>query len=160
MRYHTTFEILVTSPVNPVLLLIQHMGTGPSLQKRQQQRKYSDLEVGNYSLRHLIRRGSHFEIRAAVHKPTCTDVAVKVISKADMLDRHWRRLAVERDVLSHVSHNNIIKILETIETDTQVYLFMELLCCHVCFVSISSREKNSYNLLLDAGFSSPSSKTR
>jgi calcium-dependent protein kinase len=68
---------------------------------------------------------------AATHLKTKSERAVKVISKARFTrsaDRqyHYEQLRAEIEVMKKLEHANVIKMFEVFETETELYIVMEL----------------------------------
>ena len=78
------------------------------------------------SLLILIVRGSFSVVKEAVHIPTKTTVAMKTISKRYMSKRGWDNLCREIEIMLHLSHPNVLKMHEFIDTPTHVHLVLEL----------------------------------
>lgn len=106
-------------------------GTSKNSKRRVARKGASSLDVGQYSLRHLIGRGSFSEVRMAVHKPTCAEVAVKIITKANLKPADQKRVQIEREVHTQLTHPHIVRLIEVMETETHMYFFMELAKCNV-----------------------------
>ncbi|XP_059534405.1 serine/threonine-protein kinase MARK2-like [Myotis daubentonii] len=79
-----------------------------------------DCQFGNYALLSKIGRGSFGQVRLARHLITSMKVAVKIVNCEDPAD-----VAEEIDCLKELNHPNIIKLFEVINTNHQVYMFME-----------------------------------
>ncbi|XP_059534401.1 serine/threonine-protein kinase MARK2-like [Myotis daubentonii] len=79
-----------------------------------------DCQFGNYALLSKIGRGSFGQVRLARHLITSMKVAVKIVNCEDPAD-----VAEEIDCLKELNHPNIIKLFEVVNTNHQVYMFME-----------------------------------
>ncbi|XP_023601818.1 serine/threonine-protein kinase MARK2-like [Myotis lucifugus] len=75
---------------------------------------------GNYAILDDIGRGSFGEVRLARHLPTNMKVAVKIVNCEDPAD-----VAEEIYCMKELNHPNIVKLFEVVNTDHQVYIFME-----------------------------------
>ncbi|XP_070270307.1 serine/threonine-protein kinase MARK2-like [Myotis yumanensis] len=75
---------------------------------------------GNYAILDNIGRGSFGEVRLARHLLTNRKVAVKIVNCEDPAD-----MAEEIYCLKELNHPNIIKLFEVVNTNNQVYMFME-----------------------------------
>jgi len=71
-------------------------------------------------------QGSFGRVVRAVDRATGESCAVKIIDKSSVRQECARELAREVDILSSLSHPNIIHFLKTYETPTSLYLVMEL----------------------------------
>lgn len=61
-----------------------------------------------------------------MHKPTNERVAIKVYDRFKLMDVQRKKSALrEIRILSKLSHPNIIKLYESIDTSKQVFLVME-----------------------------------
>jgi len=82
----------------------------------------SDYEPGD-----VLGQGAYAIVRAAVHKPSHSSVALKTYEKYKLLDPH-RKQGVNREikVLSLLSHPNVVKLREVIDCPNQLHLAMEL----------------------------------
>lgn len=83
----------------------------------------SDYEPGD-----VLGQGAYAIVRAAVHKPTHSSVALKTYEKYKLLDPH-RKQGVSREikVLSLLAHPNIVTLREVIDCPNQLHLAMELI---------------------------------
>lgn len=71
-------------------------------------------------------QGSFGKVVQAIDKATSQSCAVKIIDKTRVKPVYARELAREVDILSSLSHPNIVHFLKTYETPTSLYLVMEL----------------------------------
>ncbi|XP_013381755.1 SNF-related serine/threonine-protein kinase [Lingula anatina] len=88
-------------------------------------------QVGDYTLTHILGRGSFASVRLGTHLPTKEKVAVKVVEK-DSLDkveaRHpefkgqWK----ETEIHQSLDHPHIVRLYEILETKRSFYLVLEL----------------------------------
>ncbi|XP_005859704.2 PREDICTED: serine/threonine-protein kinase MARK2-like, partial [Myotis brandtii] len=79
-----------------------------------------EWQCGHYDILNNIGRGSFGEVRLARHLLTNMKVAVKIVNCEDPAD-----VAEEIYCLKELNHPNIIKLFEVVNTDHQVYMFME-----------------------------------
>nr|KAF6349152.1 hypothetical protein mMyoMyo1_011708 [Myotis myotis] len=79
-----------------------------------------DCQFGNYAILSSIGRGSFGEVRLARHLLTSMKVAVKIVNCVDPAD-----VAKEIYCLKELNHPNIIRLFEVVNTNHQVYMFME-----------------------------------
>lgn len=84
--------------------------------------------ISNYSIGRSIGQGAYGLVKEATHKATCKKVAIKVYDKYRLLDSQ-RKNSVNREIqiLQSLSHPNIVKLYETIDTTKQLYLVFELI---------------------------------
>ena len=73
-----------------------------------------------------IGQGAYATVRIAIHKATKTRVAIKIYEKSKIMDPQ-RKKSVKREVklLKMMSHNYIIKLHETYETNHHINIIME-----------------------------------
>jgi len=80
-----------------------------------------------YDLKQELGKGAFSVVHLAVHKKTGDKVAVKIIDKTiATAEADERRLKNEVDILKKVRHPNIIALIDIFETDSNLYLIMEL----------------------------------
>ncbi|CAL1543230.1 unnamed protein product [Lymnaea stagnalis] len=85
-------------------------------------------KVGNYLLGPSIGEGSYGSMRLATHYISKQMVAVKVVNKKILVQREVARRHFRREtlLLQRVSHPNIVKLYEAMETCNSYYLVFEL----------------------------------
>ena len=87
----------------------------------------TDKIIGNYTLTKQIDKSSYTKIFLAKHILTGEDVKIRIINKQlfknDLLS--MTRFNKELQIIKIVKHQNIIKLLEIIETNTKIYLITE-----------------------------------
>jgi serine/threonine-protein kinase len=79
------------------------------------------VDVGNYTLLHMLGRGGTSEVYAAKHRARGEQVAVKLVQTAGGVD-----LATEAMRVRDIDHPNIVRMLEVGSDATSCYLVMEL----------------------------------
>uniref|UniRef100_A0ABM0MTK8 Hormonally up-regulated neu tumor-associated kinase homolog A-like n=1 Tax=Saccoglossus kowalevskii TaxID=10224 RepID=A0ABM0MTK8_SACKO len=84
-------------------------------------------KVGQYLLGKTLGEGSFAKVKEGLHVITGETVAVKIIDKMKARQDPYIRRNMRREgkILQMVRHPNIIKLLETMETDNHYYLIME-----------------------------------
>jgi len=82
--------------------------------------------MDGYALGKQLGQGAYAVVKAAIQKKTSKKVAVKVYEKYKLIDPQRKR-GVRREVsiLSKLDHENIIKLLEKIDTEKTLNLIME-----------------------------------
>jgi len=80
--------------------------------------------VGHYHLVRLVGRGGMSEVHQAVDERTGATVALKIVRSAD--PALGRRLTQEARVLEHLSHPNLVRLLDSGLVDGAAYLVMVL----------------------------------
>ena len=141
---------LSRTPVPPLQICKVHPILGPKNQGNED----------DYEFRGSLGQGAYAVVRKALNKRTGNLVAIKTYEKQRMLDiRKKRNLISEVKILRSVDHPNIVKLLEVIETDSQVHLVMEYVsgCSLGAFLKhkpsrkIEDAElKNTFNQILSA----------
>ena len=84
----------------------------------------SFMNLENYELGGLIGEGAYAFVRIAIHKPTNTQVAVKIYEKRRLIGLR-RNLKREVKLLIAINHKNIIKLLAYFASANHIYLIME-----------------------------------
>jgi calcium-dependent protein kinase len=77
----------------------------------------------DYTLGKILGTGAFGTVRSALHKPTKQIRAVKILKKSDQDEQ---KLFLEVDILSKLSHPNIMKIFEFYEDKSNFYIISEL----------------------------------
>jgi serine/threonine protein kinase len=80
------------------------------------------VDVGNYTLLHLLGRGGTSEVYAAKHRERGHSVAIKLVQTAAGVD-----LAAEAMRVRDIQHPSIVRMLEVGSDATSCYLVMELI---------------------------------
>ena len=78
--------------------------------------------VGPYRFQHMIGRGGFSLVYAAIHEPTNTTVAIKVIARARLAPEKFER---ELLLMKKLDHPFIVAFYDFIEDDHNYYLVME-----------------------------------
>ncbi|XP_071113089.1 serine/threonine-protein kinase MARK2-like isoform X1 [Haliotis cracherodii] len=88
-------------------------------------------KVGNYLLGKTLGEGSFAKVKEALHIPTGEKVAIKVIDKKRAKSDTYVRKNLRREgrLLQMVRHQNVVQLLEIMETENSYYLVTEL-CQH------------------------------
>mmetsp|Transcript_32581 Transcript_32581/g.81655 ORF Transcript_32581/g.81655 Transcript_32581/m.81655 type:complete len:300 (-) Transcript_32581:316-1215(-) len=86
-----------------------------------------------YSFGEELGRGEFSRVRQCVHRNSGKRYAVKIIDKNDTENK---RIRTEIEILKQVDHEHIIRLEEVYETDTKLYLIMELVTGGELFNSI------------------------
>lgn len=82
------------------------------------------LEAGYYIHKKSLGEGGFGKVRLATHLKTNQKVAVKMMNKAK-LGQELERVRIEVEALKILQHDSIAKMLQVIETDTDIYLILE-----------------------------------
>ncbi|GJN09272.1 hypothetical protein PR202_ga27262 [Eleusine coracana subsp. coracana] len=81
--------------------------------------------VGDYELQRLVGKGSFAKVFRAAHRRTGARVAVKAIDRELVDKRVHEGILQEREILNSISHPNILRLLDTIDTGKVLYLVLE-----------------------------------
>jgi serine/threonine protein kinase len=79
-------------------------------------------KIDDYSIGKEIGKGAYAIVKSAIHKPTNKKFAIKFYEKVKLLDPE-KKASVKREIqiLKKIdSHENIVKLIEVIETNRQV----------------------------------------
>ncbi|XP_027202280.2 LOW QUALITY PROTEIN: maternal embryonic leucine zipper kinase-like [Dermatophagoides pteronyssinus] len=82
------------------------------------------LEAGYYLHKKPLGEGGFGKVRLATHLRTNQKVAIKMMNK-QKLGQDLQRVRIEIEALKVLQHDNIAKMLQVIETDTDIYLVLE-----------------------------------
>ena len=80
------------------------------------------MDVGNYTLLHLLGRGGTSEVYAAAHRERGDRVAVKLVKTSDTAD-----LTAEATRARDIQHPNVVRMIEVGRDAASCYLVMELI---------------------------------
>ncbi|KAI4995523.1 hypothetical protein ZWY2020_035426 [Hordeum vulgare] len=81
--------------------------------------------VGEYELGEMVGKGTFAEVFRAVHATTGARVAVKEIDRRRVDDHVRRGILQEMSILGSLSHPNILRLIDTIETGEKLFLVLE-----------------------------------
>ncbi|XP_078283779.1 serine/threonine-protein kinase MARK2-like isoform X2 [Rhinoraja longicauda] len=81
--------------------------------------------IGNYRLLKTIGKGNFAKVKLARHVLTGKEVAVKIIDKTQLNSSSLQKLFREVRIMKILTHPNIVKLFEVIETEKTLYLVME-----------------------------------
>ncbi|XP_002165681.3 serine/threonine-protein kinase PLK4 isoform X1 [Hydra vulgaris] len=85
--------------------------------------------IDNYEVFELLGRGSFAVVYRAVHKPTCKEVAIKMIDKKKLQSSSMmKRVCNEVEIHCQLKHPSILEMYGSFEDSNYVYLILEL--CH------------------------------
>uniref|UniRef100_A0A7E4VJZ0 non-specific serine/threonine protein kinase n=1 Tax=Panagrellus redivivus TaxID=6233 RepID=A0A7E4VJZ0_PANRE len=83
------------------------------------------VKVGFYEVEGTIGRGNFAVVKAAKHRVTRTDVAIKIVDKRRLDEENLTKVYREIEVLKKIRHPNIIKLYQVMETSNMIYLVTE-----------------------------------
>ncbi|KAF9105488.1 hypothetical protein BGX27_009593 [Mortierella sp. AM989] len=83
--------------------------------------------VGPYLLGKTLGKGSSGCVKLARHRKTNEQVAVKIISKATLVNRAAVHRGIEREIaiMKLINHPHVIRLYDVYETDKELFLVME-----------------------------------
>lgn len=82
---------------------------------------FADLEYGQ-----PLGYGSYSKVTLATHRATGVQYAVKIVSKQQLIDEDKHKCAMrERDTLRILSHPNIIRLVSTFQTPSELHYVLE-----------------------------------
>lgn len=84
-----------------------------------------ETQIGKYKLLKTIGKGNFARVMLARHMLTSNEVAIKIIDKTQLNPNSLEKLFREVSIMKILSHPNIVKLYEVIETDKTLYLVME-----------------------------------
>ena len=105
---------------------MHRQGSGSKPQIRRQKSGYDGKIVGNYDLERTIGKGHFAVVKLARHVFSGAQVAVKVIDKTKLDDVSKAHLFQEVTCMKLVQHPNVVRLYEVIDTQTKLYLILEL----------------------------------
>lgn len=84
-------------------------------------------DLSMFEIGEIIGTGAYANVHLGIHRKTGNKVALKIYLKEKLKDIS-RKKSVRREIklMKRVSHPNIAKLIDAIETDTQVVLVLEL----------------------------------
>ena len=86
-----------------------------------------EKQIGNYILQKEIGSGGFAKVFLAIHIPTNSKVAIKILNKILFKNDKINTIRFKKEVqiLKKVKHANIARLYEVIETPSKIYLVME-----------------------------------
>jgi len=92
-----------------------------------------------YTVGDVIGKGAFSTVKSAKEKKGGKDVAIKFIEKKIIGSEDMALLAREIDIMKKLSHDNVLKLVETFETEFMISLVMELVNGGELFYKIVER---------------------
>lgn len=83
------------------------------------------IRVGFYEIERTIGKGNFAVVKLAKHRITKTEVAIKIIDKTQLDEVNLEKVYREVQIMKELSHPNIIKLYQVMETNSMVYLVSE-----------------------------------
>ncbi|KNC83149.1 CAMK/CAMKL/MARK protein kinase, variant [Sphaeroforma arctica JP610] len=84
------------------------------------------FSIGNYALGETLGKGVFSVVKESTHLITGQKVAVKVVDRTKVKEKDLKTLVREMQVMKLLTHNNIAKLYEIIDTAEAFYLVLEL----------------------------------
>lgn len=85
----------------------------------------SSKSIGDYWVAKTIGQGTYGKVKLGVNKRNKTQVAIKVLSKKEMIPTEIERARREIEILQQLKHPNIASLYQILETDESINLIME-----------------------------------
>ena len=85
----------------------------------------NDIFLGNYKILQKIGNGSFSNVFKCEHKDTKKIFAIKAINIQKIDEKIIKNINMEIDTMLRLNHDNIIKLYETIKTQSHIYLIMD-----------------------------------
>lgn len=87
---------------------------------------FGSNKIDDYIFSKQIGKGAYAIVKEAIHKATGEKVAIKVYNKLTLLNPHRKKnVTREIQILQKLSHKNIVKLHESIDSVKELYLVME-----------------------------------
>ncbi|XP_076325650.1 serine/threonine-protein kinase SIK2-like isoform X2 [Tachypleus tridentatus] len=83
------------------------------------------IRVGFYEIERTIGKGNFAVVKLAKHRITKSEVAIKIIDKTQLDEVNLEKVYREVQIMKELSHPNIIKLYQVMETNSMVYLVSE-----------------------------------
>ena len=83
------------------------------------------LRVGLYDLDRTLGKGNFAIVKLGIHKLTKSKVAVKIVNKRELDKENLNKIGREIEIMRRLSHKNIIKLYQVMETKSMLYLVTE-----------------------------------
>ncbi|XP_023682258.1 serine/threonine-protein kinase SIK1 [Paramormyrops kingsleyae] len=83
------------------------------------------LQVGFYEILKTLGKGNFAVVKLARHKVTKTQVAIKIIDKTRLNSSNLKKIYREVQIMKLLSHPNIIKLYQVMETKDMLYIVTE-----------------------------------
>lgn len=82
--------------------------------------------IEDYEFGEMLGQGAYATVHKAIHRPTKEIVAIKTYERVRLVDQQ-RKKGVQREIRiqSRMAHPNVVRLMETIETQKQIHLVME-----------------------------------
>ena len=82
--------------------------------------------IGDYLIKETIGKGTFSRVKLGIHMKTGKKVAIKILDKSKIVEKEdLERIIREMEILSEMSHPNIIKVYQIFENPQNYYIIME-----------------------------------
>ncbi|XP_003724832.1 serine/threonine-protein kinase SIK2 [Strongylocentrotus purpuratus] len=83
------------------------------------------IRVGFYDIDRTIGKGNFAVVKLAKHRITKSQVAIKIIDKSRLDESNLKKVYREVQIMKMLSHPNVIKLYQVMETKSMLYLVTE-----------------------------------
>ncbi|XP_043234896.1 serine/threonine-protein kinase SIK1-like isoform X2 [Amphibalanus amphitrite] len=83
------------------------------------------VRVGFYDIERTIGKGNFAVVKLARHRITKTEVAIKIIDKMSLTPDNLKKVYREVEIMKRLSHPNIIRLYQVMETQSMLYIVSE-----------------------------------
>ena len=104
-----------------------HSSPASPKNKNNQEKKISNKKIiGDYLIKETIGKGTFSRVKLGIHMKTGKKVAIKILDKSKIVEKEdLERIIREMEILSEMSHPNIIKVYQIFENSQNYYIIME-----------------------------------
>ncbi|XP_033757951.1 serine/threonine-protein kinase SIK1-like [Pecten maximus] len=89
------------------------------------ERSKGHVRVGFYDIERTIGKGNFAVVKLGKHRITKSEVAIKIIDKTQLDENNLQKIYREVQIMKLLSHPNIIKLYQVMETKNMLYLVSE-----------------------------------
>jgi serine/threonine protein kinase len=82
-------------------------------------------QIDNYHIMHTIGSGTFAKVKLCKHIPTNTTYAMKIFIKSEIPEMDYAFIERELQFLKEFTHDNIIKLIDTIDKDDKYFIITE-----------------------------------
>lgn len=131
------YNLFLTANLNQAISLSREKTEADQLDSTQPA-DFQDVEIYGYVMGTLIGRGEFAEVRKCLHQQTKQPFAAKIVSK-QFLQSTTRGPSNEIEILKKVRHPNVIALQDVFETNSHLFIIMELVTGGELFDEIIKR---------------------
>jgi serine/threonine-protein kinase SIK2 len=103
----------------------QQQPTNPATSGKIRDLGSAGIRVGFYEIIRTIGKGNFAVVKLARHRITKTEVAIKIIDKSQLDPVNLEKIQREVKIMKLISHPNIVKLYQVMETKSMLYLVSE-----------------------------------